>query len=168
MFIGGFPLGAVAEVCDPDGELGLDALLGVESLVDKSLIRREMGRSGRRAALRDARDGARVRPRAADRSGERDLLRRRHAQYYLGGADVPVAEMQLTAQSVWLQTLEAEHENLRAALTWCEEAREPELGLAAASLLAWFWIVRGHVAEGRRQLTALMRLADAAPDPAAR
>jgi predicted ATPase/DNA-binding CsgD family transcriptional regulator len=163
VFVGGFPLSAVAEVCDPDGALGLDPLLGVESLLDKSLIRSETG-SGqaepRFGMLETVREYARER---LVEAGELDLLRRRHAQYFLGGADVPVTGMQLTHQSVWLQTLEAEHQNLRAALTWCEEARTPDLGLRAASLLAWFWIVRGHVAEGRRQLTALTSMADTAP-----
>ncbi|HEY1298508.1 MAG TPA: AAA family ATPase, partial [Chloroflexota bacterium] len=164
VFVGGFPLAAVGEVCDAEGDLGLDGLAGVESLVDKSLIRREISPSSqgepRFAMLETVREYARER---LDEAHEREVLRRRHAQYYLGGADVPVAEMQLAHQSVWLQSLETEHENLSAALAWCEEAREPELGLRAASLLAWFWIVRGHVAEGRRQLTALMRLADVVP-----
>jgi predicted ATPase/DNA-binding CsgD family transcriptional regulator len=164
VFVGGFPLGAVAEVCDPGGEVGLDALLGVESLVDKSLIRAEIGASGqaepRFGMLETVREYARER---LTEAGELDLLRRRHAQYFLGGADVPVAGMQLSHQSVWLQTLEAEHQNLRAALAWCEEARAPELGLRAARLLAWFWIVHGHVAEGRRQLTALTHMAESAP-----
>ncbi|MBV9323512.1 MAG: tetratricopeptide repeat protein, partial [Chloroflexi bacterium] len=164
VFVGGFPLAAVVEVCDPGGELGLDALLGVESLVDKSLLRRAMTGSAQAEPRFEMLET--VREYSRDRlieAGELDVLRRRHAQYYLGGADVPVAEMQLPHQSMWLQTLDAEHENLRAALTWCEESQTPELGLGAASLLAWFWIVRGHVAEGRRQLTALMRLADTAP-----
>ncbi|HEY2595204.1 MAG TPA: AAA family ATPase, partial [Chloroflexota bacterium] len=164
VFVGGFPLGAVTEVCDPGAALGLDGLSAVESLVDKSLIRREMSGSGqgepRFGMLETVREYARER---LVEAGELDLMRRQHAQYFLCGADVAVAEVQMRHQSVWLQSLEAENENLRAALTWCEETLSPELGLAAAPLLAWFWTVRGRVAEGRRQLTALMRLADAAP-----
>jgi predicted ATPase/DNA-binding CsgD family transcriptional regulator len=166
VFVGGFPLGAVAEVCDPEGSLSLDALSAIESLVDNSLIRRE------RPAAAAASDEPRfsmletVREYALERlreSGETELTRRRHARYYLLGADVPVAEMKMAQQSVWLQMLDAEHDNLRTALAWCEEAGEPELGLSAASLLAWFWTVRGHVTEGRRRLAALLNLAAHAP-----
>jgi len=40
-------------------------------------------------------------------SGERELIRRRHAGYYLSGADVPVAQMKLSQQAKWLESLEA-------------------------------------------------------------
>ena len=164
VFIGGFPLSAVAEVCDPENTLGLDPLSAVELLVDKSLLRQEPMISAqaepRFGMLETMREYALERLRE---SGEEDFTSRRHARYYLVGADVPVAEMKVAQQTLWLQSLDAEYDNLRAALTWCERAREPELGLSAASLLGWFWIVRGHVTEGRRRLAALLRIADAAP-----
>src|SRR5204862_8146448 len=55
------------------------------------------------------------------------------------------------------------HENLRAALAWCYEVREPELGLRAAGLLAWFWQVRGHISEGRARMAELLTVAADAP-----
>ena len=165
VFVGGFPLGAVNEVCDPDAGLGLDALGAVESLLDKSLLRQEPA-----AAQTEPRFGMleTMREYALERlreSGEEGVTLRRHARYYLVGADVPVAEMKLPQQKLWLQSLDAEHDNLRAALAWCQAAGEAELGLSAASLLAWFWIVRGYVTEGRRRLTALLAAAiTAAPE----
>lgn len=165
VFVGGFLLSAVAEVCDPDAALGTDVLSAVEMLVDKSLLRQEPMMSAqaepRFGMLETMREYALER---LHESSEAQLTRRRHARYYLGGADVPVAEMKLPQQKLWLQSLEAEHDNLRAALAWCEQAREPELGLSAASLLAWFWIVRGHVTEGRSRLAGLLRIANRVPN----
>ena len=163
VFVGGFALEAAAEVCDPDGQLGLDPLRGLESLIEKSLVRtvdagdRDEPRFGlletiRAYALEEL-----------DRRGELALLRRRHAMYYLGGADVVVDQISNAHQAIWLRILETEHDNLRAALAWCEEAGEPELGLRASGLLAWFWQVRGHVGEGRARMAALLAFADRFP-----
>src|SRR5207237_7828718 len=48
--------------------------------------------------------------------------------------------------------------------TWCQERGEPELGLHAARLLAWFWTVRGQVTEGRIRLDGLLRSRGSVPD----
>jgi predicted ATPase/DNA-binding NarL/FixJ family response regulator/Tfp pilus assembly protein PilF len=166
VFVGGFSLPAVAEVCDPRASLGLDALAAIEWLVDQSLLRQE-----RRAHEQDEpRFGMleTIREYALERlaqSGERASTRRQHAAYYLGGADVALAQITSAQQSTWLRSLDADHDNLLAALAWCEEEREPDLGLRASGLLAWFWIVRGHVAEGRHQLTALLDLAPSQATP---
>ena len=157
VFVGGFPLGALAEVCDRDGKLGIEPLTAIESLFDNSLIRLERGNDPepRFGMLETIREYALER---LVECGELAEARRSHAHYFLGGADVPVARMRLSQQTEWLQSLEVELDNLRAALAWCQEAREPELGLSAAGLLSWFWIVRGYVAEGRRQLTGLLAM----------
>ncbi len=166
VFVGGFPLGAVAEVRDPDGALGADPMEAVQSLVHKRLV----GLARGAAEGQEPRFGMleTIREYALERlaeSGERDQVRRQHAAYFLMGADVPLAQMRISQQSVWLESLEAELENLRAALAWCQDVREPELGLSAAGLLSWFWVVRGYVTEGRRQLTGLLALASPAPSP---
>jgi predicted ATPase/DNA-binding CsgD family transcriptional regulator/Tfp pilus assembly protein PilF len=166
VFVGGFPLGAVGEVCDPDDALHIDPVGVVESLLDKSLIRQEPAQA--HAADSEPRFGLleTVREYALERlrdAGERDIVRGWHANYYLLGADAPVAEMKMAQQSMWLRSLEAEYDNLQAALGWCAQARQPELGLSAAGLLSWFWTVRGHVAAGRRSLSDLLELASDAP-----
>ena len=165
VFVGGFPLDAVAEVCDPHGLLGPDPLSGVESLVNKSLLRQE---SSPHTDLDTPRFGMleTIREYALERlteSGEHDDLRRQHAAYYLSGADVVVGEIKSTQQAAWLRSLDGEHDNLLAALAWCHEVREPELGLRASGLLAWFWLVRGHVLEGRARLTALLEVGGRQP-----
>jgi predicted ATPase/DNA-binding CsgD family transcriptional regulator/DNA-binding XRE family transcriptional regulator len=163
VFVGGFALEAVAEVCDPDGALGIDPLGGIESLVEKSLVRpiRAAGSQETRFGLLET-----IREYALeqlDTHGERPLVRARHAQYYLSGADVAFGRISSAHQAAWLRNLELEHDNLRAALAWCRETRQPELGLRAAGLLAWFWQVRGHISEGRARLTELLALADDVP-----
>ena len=160
VFVGGFSLSAVAEVCDPQASLGLDPLAAIESLVDKSLLRQERRPDDedepRFGMLETIREYALER---LTHSGEREAVRRQHAAYYLGGADVALAQITSARQTAWLRSLDAEHDNLLAALAWCQEQRDPDLALRASGLLAWFWIVRGHVTEGRRQLTALLDLA---------
>jgi predicted ATPase len=163
VFVGGFGLEAVSEVCDPDAALGIDPLRGVESLVEKSLVRHTRASGGqelRFGLLETIRDYALER---LDADGERALVRARHAAYYLGSAEVVVDQISSGHQATWLRSLELEHDNLRAALAWCHEAREPELGLRAAGLLAWFWQVRGHISEGRARLAELLTLAGSSP-----
>ena len=163
VFVGGFGLEAVVEVCDPDGSLGIDSLRGVESLVEKSLVRHTRATAGqdvRFGLLETIRDYALEQ---ADAHAELAALRSRHAGYYLGGAEVVVGQIGSAHQAAWLQSLELEHDNLRAALAWCRETRAPGLGLRAAGLLAWFWQVRGHIGEGRARLAELLMVAGESP-----
>jgi predicted ATPase/DNA-binding CsgD family transcriptional regulator len=158
VFTGGFALEAVADVCDPEATLPFEALAGIESLVDKSLVRHEPSATG---AQGDMRFGMleTIREYALERlheSGEAADTQRRHAAYYLGGAEVVFAQLKSTQLAAWLRSIAIEHDNIRAALTWCHEHREPELGLRAARLLAWFWTVRGQITEGRARLTGLL------------
>ncbi|HEX8968237.1 MAG TPA: tetratricopeptide repeat protein [Chloroflexota bacterium] len=165
VFVGGFPLDAVLEVCDPDGTLGIDPVQAVESLMQKTLVR-QIGRVGglepRFGMLETIREYALEQ---LDAIGERDLLRRRHAEYYLAGADAVVSQISSAQQAIWLRSLDAEHDNLREALAWCHELHEPDLGLRAAGLLAWFWQVRGHVSEGRARLAGLLAVAGESAAP---
>jgi predicted ATPase len=157
VFTGGFALEAVPDVCDPDRTLGIEALAGIESLVDKSLVRQERSGIG---DLMDVRFGMleTIREYALERLGASELAatRRRHAEYFLGGAEVVFTQFKSTRSAAWLQSIAIEHDNIRAALTWCHEHSEPELGLRAARLLAWFWRVRGQMTEGRARLSRLL------------
>ena len=162
VFVGGFALDAVLEVCDPEALLGLDPLQAIESLVEKSLVR-QIGNGAdepRFGMLETIHDYALE---LLETNGERALSRRRHAEYYLGGAEVVAGQISSAHQAAWLRNLDVEHDNLRAALAWCHEAHQPELGLRAAGMLAWFWQVRGHTNEGRARMAELLTIAGTSP-----
>jgi predicted ATPase/class 3 adenylate cyclase len=156
VFAGGWTLESAEAVCDPE-ELGLDALDGLTSLVDKSLIRRAepAGDSPRFSMLETIREFGQERLRAG---GDLDLLLRRHGEHFLGLA--VAAEPYLTAgdHGGWLDRCDQEHANLRAALRWAVEAGQVDRAQAAAGALWRFWQQRGHLAEGRRWLEELLAL----------
>jgi tetratricopeptide (TPR) repeat protein len=81
-------------------------------------------------------------------SGEAEAVRRRHAAFYLALAEEGESMMHSAAQVDWLDRLEAEHDNLRAALAWAIEGHA-EMGQRLAGALGWFWERRGYLSEGR-------------------
>jgi len=96
-----------------------------------------------------------IREYAAERfeaSGDAETWRRRHAEYYLALAEQAAPELTGPRQASWLERLEWEHDNLRAALSWALERSEAELGLGLAAALARFWELRGHLSEGQEWL----------------
>jgi predicted ATPase len=151
VFVGGFTLEAAETICSGDGLDQREILDLLSHLVDKSLIVAE-GQNGevRYRLLETIRRYAQVRLSDAN---ETSHVQRRHRDFYVALASA--AEPQLTGpeQAVWLDRLEREHDNLRAALEASRDDRdgsEPSLRLTAA--LWWFWFVRGHWSEARRWL----------------
>jgi predicted ATPase/class 3 adenylate cyclase len=165
VFAGGWTLEAAEQVCSGESAAGasieewevLDLLTG---LVDKSLvIADEQNDSVRYRMLETVRQYAAERLQA---SGENGPVRARLLHHFLALAEE--AEPQLTgpAQQYWLKRLETEHDNLRAALAWCTEAKEgAEIGLRLSGALWRFWYVRGHWHEGRQHLERALARAGA-------
>jgi DNA-binding CsgD family transcriptional regulator len=94
-------------------------------------------------------------------SGELALVRRRHAAWALALGEQADRELDSSAQPLWLERLEEERGNLRAALDWARTSGEPEAvewGLRLAATLWLFWDVRGHMQEGREPLAELLGL----------
>ncbi len=91
-----------------------------------------------------------------DASGDGTERRRRHAAYYLALAAQAEPELTRPAQAAWLARLEAEHDNLRAALRWTRDHGRPSDALRLAAALWRFWYVRGHLSEGRAWLESLL------------
>ncbi len=90
-------------------------------------------------------------------AGELEVYRRRHADCFLTLAEQVEPELQGREQAEWLQRLETEHDNLRAALAWYQSAEKGgEHGLRLAGALGRFWVMRGHLREGRAYLTAAL------------
>jgi predicted ATPase/class 3 adenylate cyclase len=153
VFVGGCTLEAAEAVGDPAGELGTDLLDGVDSLVAKSLLRQESTADGaepRFTMLETIREYALER--LAER-GEADALQRRHAAHYLALAEQSAGQVFAAEQDLWLGRLEAEHDNLRAALEWAlARDADDDAALRLAGALWPFWYVRGHLSEGREAL----------------
>ena len=66
-------------------------------------------------------------------------------------------------QTGWLRRLEAEHENLRAALAWLAETEDADRELRLAGAIFWFWYIRGHFAEGRHRLERALKRGSTTP-----
>jgi predicted ATPase/class 3 adenylate cyclase len=148
MFVGGWTLEAAEAVCNPEGALGLDVLDGLTSLAAQSLLRHEDGPDGesRFGMLETIREYALEQLQA---SGELGLLGRRHAAHFLGLTGTARAHLNGPDQTVWLDRLERDHDNLRAALRWAIEREDAEVGIRLARGLAVFWETRGHYSEDR-------------------
>jgi tetratricopeptide (TPR) repeat protein len=95
-------------------------------------------------------------------SGEEATIRDAHAAYFLAMAERAAMERIGTVQPQWLARLEADHSNLRATLAWLTEQGEIAAALRLAASCSWFWWYRGHYAEGRARLQALLGQSDAA------
>jgi non-specific serine/threonine protein kinase len=175
VFVGGFSMAAVDAVCNAEGDLGLDTLEAVESLLDKSLLK--LGSAGRDT---EAHEVAREEPRfymletireyASERlleSGEAGKVRRWHAEYYLAMTEAAESELRGSSQQEWLARLEDEHENLRAVLEWSLASGEEALGVKLAGAIWRFWWMRGYITEGRRWLDmALIKVPERTADRA--
>jgi predicted ATPase/class 3 adenylate cyclase len=164
VFSGGRTLEAIEAVCDAEGDLPVDALEGVSSLLDNSLLRQEQGAEGeeRFVMLETIQEFGRERLEA---SGEAEQLGRQHAEYFLGVAEEAKQKLGGGQQLECLQRLEAEHDNMRAALPWSLE-QEPETALRLAVALARFWEMRSYFTEGSRWLEAALRQSDHADESA--
>ena len=93
--------------------------------------------------------------------GEEAALRARHCDWFLALAEQARPALRGPDQAAWVERLELEHDNLRAALAWGIEAGDAERGLRLAGALWRFWSYRGYLIEGRRWLDAVLALPDA-------
>ena len=129
----------------------------VDRLVDRSIViaERDPNRQTGYRLLVTLREYARDRIR---REGALERLRQLHARYYRHLAEQAGAELQGPRQSSWHGRIEAELDEIRAALEWSLVA-DPETAVAITGELVWFWGLRGRVDEGRKALTAALTVA---------
>jgi predicted ATPase/class 3 adenylate cyclase len=157
IFVGGCSLEAIESVCGSMEDLGTDVLDLMAALVDKSLLQQEEapGEEPRFLMLDTIRDYGLECLKAV---GDWGPAWRTHALYFLGLAERAEAELTGPGQSQWLDRLEREHDNLRAALSCAEEQGETEIALRLGGALWRFWLARGHMREGRQRLERLLAL----------
>ena len=153
-----------------DGGVGLDVLDLLASLVDKSLVVAEDRGTARRYRLLDT-----IREYAADKlagtpGGEATAVRNRHRDWCHTLAEEPAPAWEGPERAAWLARLEQEHDNFRAALTWCLDGGGGAVtGLRLAGALGALWEGLGHAVEGLGWIErALAAGADAPPDVRAR
>jgi len=155
VFTGGCTLEAVEAVCDTKGNLGLDVLDGMASLVDKSLAQQveQLNQETRFIMLSAIREYALER---LAESNDESATRRAHAAYYLVLAEEGAEE--IAAQPEWLERYEVEHENIRLAIDYLIKTGDAEWGMRLGAALFRFWETREHLTEGRDAMARLLAL----------
>jgi predicted ATPase/DNA-binding CsgD family transcriptional regulator len=161
VFMGGRTVEAAEAVCNAENDLGTEVADGLVSLVDKSLLRQNerQDAESRFVMLETIHEYAREK---LEESGEAESLQKEHARYFMKLAEEAEHQMTRVKQKEWLDRLEDEHDNFRAALNWAREqagrgdSGAAEIGLRTAGAIYRFWFVRGYFSEGRDKLQGLL------------
>jgi predicted ATPase/DNA-binding SARP family transcriptional activator len=148
VFAGGFTFDAAEAVCGPD------ALDAVAALVDHSLLR---GAAGRLGMLETVREFALDRLEASD---ELQAVRRAHARYFADALSTVEQEMDGPDAKLWLDRLDADRENVRAAIHFAVSDGDAATALELCANVWRYWERRGNLTEGRETLATAL----AAPD----
>ena len=174
VFAGGFTLAAAEAVVG--GQLSFDEaegtseqrvvnlLDGIASLVDNSLVlTKEQADGEMRLRMLEV-----VREYALDRldaSGETEAMRRKHAAYFLALAEEAEPHLQGPRPARWLNRLEQEHGNIRAALRW-SFAHDVETAARLAAAIRYFWNFQGYLTEGLKLFEEILKLDNRVPTTA--
>jgi predicted ATPase/transcriptional regulator with XRE-family HTH domain len=157
VFAGSSDLSAIDAVCNAAGDLGESVLDVIEALHRSSLVHLDDGADDepRFNMLETVREYALEQLGAC---GETELLRQRHAEYFLQLAESAAQHSYAPARTTGLHQLRQHYDDLRAAVTWSIETSTAELGLRLAGALWQFWYVRGYATEGRMHMAKLLEL----------
>jgi predicted ATPase/class 3 adenylate cyclase len=155
VFRGGWTLESAETVCGPG--LGSEVLDGLSSLVEKSLVRREETHDGhvRFRMLETIYEYAAQR---LHESGDLEEISTRHAHHMRDLAEEAEPQLAGEDQAIWLDRLEREHDNVRAALDWAEAAPDADTALRTAAAIWRFWQLSAHLTEGRARLERILAL----------
>jgi predicted ATPase/DNA-binding SARP family transcriptional activator len=151
VFAGGFTLESAEAVC------GLEALDAIASLVEHSLL---ASRDGRFEMLETVREYAVDR---LTKAGTHEEVRRAHVRAYVQLVDGGESGMESAATGEWLDRLDAERENVRAAVTFAVADGDAKSALSFGADLWRYWIWRGNLTEGRELLAAALSLPGGPP-----
>jgi predicted ATPase/class 3 adenylate cyclase len=171
IFVGGFTLQAAEAVggkglglSESLAASGLDIFEGVASLLEKNLLQRddEYGYGPRYKMLELVREFGFDLLEAA---GERQFLAGKHGEYFLGLALEAAPELEQVDQARWLERLDVERGNLRAAIRTLLGSQEAEAGLQICIALHLYWYMKGYLREGREYCEAALRIPGVANYP---
>ncbi|HEY0734909.1 MAG TPA: tetratricopeptide repeat protein [Herpetosiphonaceae bacterium] len=164
VFVDGGTLVAIESICVVSGEGSIELLDGLAALVDASLLQQVDDGSGdvRFVMLATIREYA---SELLKRSGEDEHIRQQHMHYYLSLAEVAAVALQRMHHRQWLDRLERDHDNLRAALQWALDRRQSEILARFVAALWQFWHVHSHRREAYRWVEAALAQHAALPLP---
>lgn len=158
VFAGGAPLAAVEAICGEGTHSCVDLLDHLDALVGASLVRQTESSDGEpRFTMLET-----IREYATEQLALRtdsEAVKRAHAAFYMAMAQTADAVMFGAGQAPWLERLEVEHGNFRAALRWLRECDDVTKALQLATALCRFWYVRGHLDQGISILSDLLKQA---------
>jgi predicted ATPase len=162
VFAGGCTLEGVEAVCDTKGDLGLDILDGMASMVDKSLVQQveQADAETRFRMLSTLREYALER---LAESHDESATRRAHAAYYLVLAEEGAEDM--AAHPEWLDRFEIEHNNFRLALDYLIKTGDVDWALRMGVALFRFWEAGEHLLEGRDTIARVLAMEGAGARP---
>jgi predicted ATPase/class 3 adenylate cyclase len=152
IFRGGFDLDMAERVCGPAEEIGGDVIDRIGELVDQSLVRPDEAPDPRFAMLETIREFSAEMLAAR---GEAETIGDRHAAAMLALAQRAAPELSGRDQRTWLERLERDHDNMRAALDWSIARPDPIVGARLSVALWRFWQQRGYLNEARARFEAL-------------
>jgi predicted ATPase len=151
VFSGGASLEAAERVCAGE-QVEQDQVLDLlTALTEKSLLVADAGGAPRYRMSGTIKEYAGQRLAAA---GEADLARRAHLAYFTELAETADPHLRRAGQLGWLATLEADHDNIGAAMRGALAAGEAQAAMHLAAAAGWYWWLGGHKTEGRELLTA--------------
>ncbi len=153
VFSGGASLEAAEHVCasEADGVTRDDVLDLLTALTEKSLLVAEGDGAPRYRMLGTIKEYAAQRLAEA---GEAEAARRAHLAYFTGLTEAADAHLRRAEQLDWLATLDAEHDDIVAALRGALAAGETQAAMRLAAGAGWYWWLSGHKAEGHELVTA--------------
>jgi predicted ATPase/class 3 adenylate cyclase len=154
-FAGGWSFEAADAVANPGADLGVDTLDALDRLIENSLVRISEPTPDRTRfrMLQTIREfGLEL----AEAHGDLDALMQRSVTFFLALAEQEAPR--LTADPASSHVLELDHDNLRGALRWSIDRGQTETALRLGAALWRFWMLRSHLAEGRRWLTDALEL----------
>jgi predicted ATPase len=143
-------------VCGPPEEVGGDVLSGLDELADHSLLRRLPDFAEPRLLMLQT-----IREYAGERlqkGGEANVIRDRHADAFCSLAATAAPNLFGEDQKMWLDRLELDHDNFRAALDWCVANDDANRAMGLAGSFWRFWQMRGHLHEGRARLEVILAM----------